>query len=341
MTETDELILVYINAQKSILKMLTPSNIKNYRYLLSQIDDEILKLNTETTNWTQKIVIRNYVKGVNEAIKGIKQQGGNIPNFESFQQFHEQAVRVISRNTGDKLINANQYIGRNIKDNIRATSLEVVQQKIIIGQSVQQTKDIIARRLINEQGTSILMRNGRKMNVESYAELVARSTTREATNRGTMNQLTEAGYDLVKMSSHNSPCGICSPLEGRVYSISGTSTEFPPLKKAFKGIYANIHPNCRHVLMPYIPEYNDIEKDKKYSNRPFNIDKRSKIEIDKYNKEQKFKQQLNYDKRQWERYKIMLPNQTPKTLSKFREIKKLNNEKYKELKRNYRATHGV
>ncbi len=70
--------------------------------------------------------------------------------------------------------------------------------------------------------------------------------------------------------------------------------------------------------MPYVEELaDDPEKDREFSNRPFDIDPRSKKQIDQYNKVQKKKRQLRADRRQWQRYKMVLPNDTPRTFSGF------------------------
>ena len=176
------------------------------------------------------------------------------------------------------------------------------------------------------------------MNISSYAETVARSTSREAQNRGLLDTVTTSNRDLVKMSSHATTCPVCAPLQGRVYSISGTSTEYPPLEFAYGGAYANVHPSCRHVLMPYVPELDeDREKIKQFSNRGFDIDPRSKSQIDNYNREQKKNAERNRDRRQWERYKMAMPDETPKTFSAFRKSKASGSKAWQDLESKYRS----
>lgn len=337
------LIAIYEKAQLRLIdiinkKAASGSNaVKYYKTLLYQVEMEILRLNKEVTAWTSGYVEKRYKKGVSEAVFVVSGLGEVIPEYQSFAKIHKRAIQVLARNTNDKLITANNFVGRQIRDNIRAVSLDVIQQKIITGASVRKARNELINRVIDENGTSVLMSNGKKMNLRSYAELVARSTTREATNRGKLNHLQESGYDLVKMSNHNASCPICAPLEGRVYSISGKDTRFPPLTKAHSGPYANIHPNCRHVLMPYVEKYNDVERDIEFSSRPFDIDPRSQAEIDRYNRQQRYNQKLNYDRRQLQRYKTALPEDAPKTLSGFRRMKKAKSERYIELKRKYRS----
>jgi hypothetical protein len=95
-------------------------------------------------------------------------------------------------------------------------------------------------------------------------------------------------------------------LQGRVYSISGKDKRFPPLNKAFSGSYANIHPNCRHTLTPYIEAFQDVEKDMAYSNRPFEVEPEMEKSLDKYKAEQKFKATFRKDRNLYEKYKLLL-----------------------------------
>jgi hypothetical protein len=279
-----------------------------------------------------------YINGVNSVNRFLEGIGQPTSSYNQFAQLHNRAVSVLVQNATDDLINANNFVGRRYKDNIRQATIDAISQKISTGANIRDTRNDIMNRLISTNADGVRTRNGRLINLRSYAETVARSTTREATNTATLNHLTATGRDLVKMSNHNSSCGVCAPLEGRVYSISGKNKEYPPLTKAYSGTHANIHPNCRHVLVPYIESLaDDPEGDKTFSNRPFNTDPRSQAEIDRYNNSQKVKAELNRDRRQWERYKTVMPNETPKTLSGFRNSKKSNSENFQKLQSNYRS----
>jgi hypothetical protein len=92
--------------------------------------------------------------------------------------------------------------------------------------------------------TTLVNKQGKAMNLDAYASTVARTTTREATNKGSLQAVQDVGGDLVKISQHFSSCPVCAVYEGRVYSISGKSKEYPPLDEAFSGGYSTIHPNC-------------------------------------------------------------------------------------------------
>jgi len=94
--------------------------------------------------------------------------------------------------------------------------------------------------------------------------------------------------DLVQLTSHASPCPICAPLEGRVYSLSGESDRFPSVDRALPDRHGTIHPNCRHRFVPYVPELADnVDRDIERSNESFDTDPRTEAAKEAYQKEQK------------------------------------------------------
>lgn len=337
-----KLIQVYQKSQQNLINTIaeksTRGNIVDFeKDLLRQVNEELAYLNNYTSKWTNEIIPNEYYKSaedVNDYFKGV---GINIPNPYVFSRLNKDAVEMIVNNMIDDLTDATNYVGRQIKDQIRQISLDVVANKFTQGQTVREAKKQLVNSLIDSGINGIKDKRGRNISLDAYAQTVVRSTTAETTNKSTMNQLQQNGFDLVKMSEHNTCCPVCLMYQGRVFSISGKDKRFPKLDIAFAGGFSNIHPNCKHRLMPYIEEFNDVEKDIAFSNRPFDIDPRSKAEIDTYNKQQKEKQILRNDKRQWERYKFALPNDTPKTLSGFRKSKYSDSENWKQLSHDYRS----
>jgi len=143
----------------------------------------------------------------------------------------------------------------------------------------------------------------------------------------------------MKMSMHSPTCGICAALQDRVYSISGKDKRFPPLSTAFKSGYHNVHPNCRHVMTPYIESLRtdaEIQEEIAKSNAPFE-DTRTEEEKKLYNKQQAQNRRARDDRRQYERYKERLGEDAPKTFSAFRRIKKAGGTPWGVLEAQYKG----
>ena len=337
------LIKAYTDAQTKLInvisqKLLRDNNAIYQRKLLSQTNEVLTDLLRQSKQWSNEFIPLEYKKGVERVIKQYEEMGIVSANYDQFTRLHDGQINILIQNTVNNFETATNFVGRNINDTVRQISIESVRQASLTGGTVQTIRKDLMQKFIDNNILAMQTRNGRNINLRSYAETVARSTTRESQNLAQINHMQYQNKDLVQMSSHLTTCPVCAPLQGRVYSISGTSTEYPALTMAYTGDHANIHPNCRHTLLPYEPELDEtINQTKEFSNRSFDIDPRSQAQINNYNKEQKENERRNADRKQWERYKIVMPNETPKTLAGFRKSKRANSEKYKELESNYRS----
>jgi len=337
-----QLIDIYQKAQANLIKVIAQKEAKGnvtwyQKSLLKQIDAELKKLDKQAKLWASTAIKKSYKEGIDATNTDLKQMGVDVPEAEAISKLHINAIKLMTENAFDDLHNANNFVGRRLKDAIRKAGIDAVTQKIAQGSTVRQCKKNLIKALIDEGINGIKDKRGRMISLEAYAATVARSTTAEATNKATLNQMTELGYDLVKMTEHATSCEICLPLQGRVYSVSGNDKRYPALSIAYTGEHANIHPNCRHRLVPYIEALaDDLEGDRKKSNRSFKISKKSKAQLDRYNKTQKYKRQLRADRKQWQQYMLALPNDTPKNLGSFRIIKKSGSEKWQQLQNDYR-----
>ena len=336
--EVQKLIDVYTKAQEQLVKIIKEKEAKGtmtayQKSLLNQVMGQLNKLDNEAKNWTDETIPDSYNAGADAVDSYLKNNGLDT----GFSQLNTGAIQALIDDCYGKLNDANNFIGRRIQDAVRQAGIDAVAQKLAQGQTVNQCKKNLIQSLLDEGITCIKDRRGRNINLSSYAEVVARSTTREATNTATLNQLQNYGYDLVKMSSHSPTCSICAIYQGRVYSISGKDSDYPPLDTAYSGDYANIHPNCAHVLEPYIPALADNpEGDMDFSNRPFELSDKDKSMIEQYNKQQAQKAQLRRDRQQYEKYKSILGDDVPNSFANFRQMKYNNTDKWDELKSNYR-----
>lgn len=182
----------------------------------------------------------------------------------------------------------------------------------------------------------------------AYADVVLQGAETELSNSAVMDTMIANGWDLVRVSYHYGACPLCVPYEDRVYSVSGTSEIYPSLMETpWDEAYQNFHPNCRHYLKPFFPEYEDekeLERIQAFSNRSFEIGgegwtkaqtKKAERNLRLYEKAQKRKSKIYQANKQYERYKAVLKD-TPKTFGEFWDMKRSGSAKYLELKSEYR-----
>jgi hypothetical protein len=126
------------------------------------------------------------------------------------------------------------------------------------GGSVKSSKiklrDELLKKALDGKTITIINKNGEQeqWNVDTYAELVARTKIMEASSQSVLDTAHYLNEDLVQWSAHNTLCEICAPYEGRIFSISGDSEDFPELEATPPD---DTHPNCAHVLTVVVPEF--------------------------------------------------------------------------------------
>ena len=123
----------------------------------------------------------------------------------------------------------------------------------------RQFSQDLMRRFSDEGMTGVTYSNGRRVQLDSYSEMVARTQTQQAYNQANWNRLQERGMDLTVISVHYPCSDICEPHQGRVHSISGSSSQYPSLQSAIdEGLF---RPNCKHHSSGYTPGDKAPERD--------------------------------------------------------------------------------
>ena len=254
----EKLISIYKKSENNLLKIITEKQIKGnstrfYTEMLKPVQAEILRLQVFNTQWSTDITKALYLQAFEEQLKLLK-----IDTY-TFTALHTKAIELITENMINSLNNAVDVVGRRTEDAIRDIGLSSTADKFATGYTIRQQQKQLKEELLDKNITCIKDKLGRNINVTSYATMVARSVVAETQNTCIKNLAKEYGHDLVKMTHHATSCHICSPYEGKIYSISGKDEKYPPLSSVpgFGAGYNNIHPNCRHRIAIFLSKYND------------------------------------------------------------------------------------
>ena len=236
-------------------------------------------------------------------------------------------------------------IARLENDPYRKLALEQILRQEAAGKPWIKSSQDLVKELETNGITGFTDKAGRKWSMQAYGNMAVRTTARQAEVAAL---LTSDEYDLWQITKVGTTCPVCAPLEGRVYSKSGTNPDYPPLTVAFGKIdpygsndlsntYLNIHPNCLHSLVKYTTigkSAERIQKDKDFSSvekNPLSRDPRTKKQIAAYREKEKNRQKLLRDMKQHKEYRAILGNDIPKDFAKFRELKYNNAEKWDKI----------
>jgi len=361
MSTQKKLIETYQKAQKKLVEIIqrkqAHGSVTSYeRSLLRQIQKELKKLKKSSKALVEQLVKENYKTGLQSLIDDLIKDDTAPRLFNMFSGLNTSQIELITQNANIDLNKAINIVGRRVQDAVREAGIEATAEKLTTGQTVREMQKNLEKKLEHQNLTAIEYANGTKMPIEKYAETVARSTTAETQNKAKVIQGQDWGYDLVRFTEHSPTCEVCSMYQGRVYALTkeaangkykgskGQALHFPYLyDTALISGYSTIHPNCRHrlsVLPAGAYTAAEMEDFSRKSMQPFE-DMRSDQERKAYAKEQEVKRKRNESRKQYEKIKVALPNEVPKTFAAFVKMKAAKSERYKELLKDYRTVMGI
>lgn len=369
--ELDKLISIYLKAETDIINeiaRLRARGLVDYHAVaaLERVQAILNQMQTDSWEYVPKMIEKMFYVRVPEARKKLdvpetpaKHFMGYV-NAQNLTSTQTDIVQKLTMNLMADLSDAaavamssleNAILGRRENDVVRRVGLELVTSMEATGKSTAATVPEFVKILQREGVTAFVDKAGRNWSLHTYASMATRTTSRQAEVLAVLTADPE--HDLYKISSHGTTCALCAPYEGRVYSKSGTDPVFPPLAAAFGKIdpagtddlsntWLNIHPNCLHVLMPWTPagrSEKEIREIQDFSNprkNPFTVDPRSKKQIEAYRKKEKARAKWLDDYRQFERYRVTIPDDTPKTFNTFLKHKLADDDKYQNWLKLYR-----
>lgn len=244
-----------------IIRQLSRRQPVNFQVITTILADAFLKI-SETARLLANVEAASFVvlsERNLSPLRAFTDQRNQIlqRSLTSFAKYNQQFAGGFSRVT----------FGRRGQDLIREIGLRNIERGIIsgsIGKSRNAlTKELLARvpvidgkfrlEIAPYEGTF------RTFDVKGYADLVARTTRREAQNFANTLKAEELGTRLVKWNligkDYRSMKDPCAVIDGNTYSIEEAGTliagkYFPFWRTAIKGGFATPHPNCNHFLRP-------------------------------------------------------------------------------------------
>ncbi|MFS8640213.1 MAG: hypothetical protein LOD90_05275 [Symbiobacteriaceae bacterium] len=289
-----------------------------YRAWLREIRQELARLRILTLRWAAGgegepgAIEQAWLQGAEQALRDLQRAGQDVPQSllviprDALQAAVEQLVLSLDEalwmaarqaqglmaaaatlDQGERTRQEPRIIGRQVNDELRRAGLEAVARKITEGLSVRDMRRILVEDLVQRGITVVTDQAGRRWSLEAYADMVARTTSREMYTEGTLRVVQRLGHDLVRISTHWPTCDLCAARQGRVVSLSGRTEGWPTLDEIGRPPF---HPRCGHSASPVVIDMLDpdeVQRLKELSRRPLDEDPRSKEEREAYERSQR------------------------------------------------------
>lgn len=153
--------------------------------------------------------------------------------------------------------------------------IEKATAEVLSGVKAGRAAIVDTSRALAKQGLSPFVdAAGRRWTTEAYAQTIIRSNVRNVTTNIQLERAQQWGKDLMGVTSHVGARPGCEPYQGRVFSISGDSKNYPALAETTMGDVDGLFGiNCGHDLYPYTEgepllykPYPKEENDRAYEN---------------------------------------------------------------------------
>ena len=301
------LLRYYNESLTKIKQQLLDAAVKGYdkthlEELKQNVENELAILQKKFQFYSTTQTTKNYLRGVKGAEADFKQlhiqfNPVKAKTITQFSGLHKNAVKTLAINTYTPLKKVVDVIGRDCieyfertnfndtqailkkllkffpdNEDLRSTGLASVKgvvdgnttwQRAIRDFQEEFIKDSIFKvPYYKKDGTLYAM-----VDLQAYAELVARTTSAEAYRKGSevaiLDTFDDMG-DLVQINGHSTfPNSPCLPFEDAILSLTGKTKGYTTIDEAkAQGLF---HPNCIHhfgVTTGVIEEYERIEQGK-------------------------------------------------------------------------------
>jgi hypothetical protein len=183
---------------------------------------------------------------------------------ENFFGVNGKKLKALQDSVKNDLKKAQQSVLRKMDDVYRQTIYKTHVNLQAGAVSLNKAIDMATKDFLDKGINSIEYKDGKKVNISSYAEMALRTASQRATFLGEGKKRDEWGMHLIVVSAHATTCERCAPWQGKILIddvfSKGTKADgdYPLLSDVMKA--GLLHPNCRHTLITYFPGVTELPK---------------------------------------------------------------------------------
>lgn len=278
-----EVVLTYRRAQREIARQIRVAlasgallDAAQRQAQLAAVVMTLDRLGMQTDAHARQLVADAYTQSAQKVVQQIAALQIDAPEIPgAFAGVSQPAVQALQDSMLGRLSDARRSVGRAV-DDIYARAGRRVAMRAVLGvdgspRAARRAlmrdlmRDPQVRRMVQQGGYGFVDRAGRRWALSDYADMVVRTTTREAVVQGAIARMASHGIDLARVSRHASSCVVCRPWEDRLVSLDGSTKDYEGEAVADLGALPNggppFHPRCRHSLQPVAVRIERIRRD--------------------------------------------------------------------------------
>lgn len=211
---------------------------------------------------TENLLLEQYEEGTTQVGRDTLQE----PTGDTFFGVNRRRVDSLTKDVNLSLHNAESASLRLMDDVYRQTIFRAELAASTGSVTMEQAVDMAVKDFLSSGINCIQYRNGRMVNIATYAEMAIRTASIRSYLRGEADRRAELGIDTVLCSQYGACSDTCLPWQGKVY-IDDVWGQFEGERRGNMGKSRNgnwylllstaveaglFHPNCRHTLSTWV-----------------------------------------------------------------------------------------
>lgn len=240
-------------------------NIKKFSEEFSTVNQRIRQALQDSYNDGGTKQERKILQAIKKGYKGTDTNKpaftGNTSVTGEFFKTNDRKLDTLIKATTDDMQRAETAVLRMTNDRYRKIIFNAQVYANTGAGTYEKAVDMATKDFLSAGINCIEYKNGRRVNIKSYAEMALRTAGKRAYLQGEGNERKEWGVPTVILNKRTNPCPICAKFVGKVFiddvwsdgSKDGispvTGIKYPLLSEAIKqGLY---HPNCKDSHTTY------------------------------------------------------------------------------------------
>ncbi|MBU5439490.1 phage minor capsid protein [Tissierella sp. MSJ-40] len=202
---------------------------------------------------------------IEEALENIRVwEEAPTPIDDVFFRSNDRKFDALIETVENDFKKANSAVLRRMDDIYRQTVFKAQVHYNQGAVSLDKAIDMATEDFLNKGIDAITYKDGKKVNIVSYAEMALRTANHRAYLMAEGKKRQEIGLHLVVVSAHATACEYCIPWQGKIIidDVYGSGKKedgpYPLLSEAMEAEF--LHPNCRHNLSTYFPNITTLPK---------------------------------------------------------------------------------
>lgn len=183
---------------------------------------------------------------------------------DNFFHMNDKKLDALEKSVKNDLDKAQHSVLRKIEDVYRKVIFNAETHMTAGAKSLNQAIDLAAKDFLAQGINCIQYKNGRLVNIASYAEMALRTASHRATLMGEGKQRDKFGIYTVVVTAHGNTCPLCEPWQGKVLiddvftSLTAEKAQGEEKETGHTLLSTAIrsgllHPNCRHGITTFFP----------------------------------------------------------------------------------------